>query len=46
MEIKWRRLAEEDAQEGTERSLTYDVLTLSQVTSFKYLGIVLAAEDN
>ena len=46
MEIKWRRLAEEDAQEGTERSLTSYGLTLSQVTSFKYLGIVLAAEDN
>ena len=43
---KWRNLAEEEAWEGTERALTAYRVPLSQVTSFKYLGIVLVAEDN
>ena len=46
MERSWRRLAEEEAHEGTERSLTSYGVPLSQVTSFKYMGIVMAAEDN
>ena len=46
MEINWRRLAEEGAHEGTERSLTSYGVPLSQVASFKYMGIVLATEDN
>ena len=46
MERNWRRLAEEEEQEGTERALTAYGVYLSQVTSFKYLGIVLAAEDD
>ena len=46
MERKGCRLAEEEAREGTERSLTAYVVPLSQVTSFKYLGRVLVAEDN
>ena len=46
MEINWRRLAEEEAQGGTERSLTSYGVPLSQVTSFKYLGIFLEAEEN
>ena len=46
MEISWRRLAEEEAQEGTERSLTSYGVPLSQVTSFKCLGIVMEAEEN
>ena len=46
MERKWRRLAEGEAREGTERALTAYGLSLSQVTPFKYLGLVIAAEDN
>ena len=46
MERKWRRLAEEEAREGTDRSLTAYGVPLSQVTSFKYLGRVLKAEDD
>ena len=37
---------EEDAQEGIGGSLTAYGVPLSQVTSFKYLGRVLAAEGN
>ena len=46
MEINWRRLAEEEAHEGTESSLTSYGVPFSQVTSFKYMGIVLSVEDN
>ena len=46
MERNWSRLAEEEEQEGTERALTSYGVYLSQVTSFKYLGRVLAAEDD
>ena len=46
MERKWRRLAEEEAWDGTEGALTTYVFPLSQVPSFKYLGRVLAAEDD
>ena len=46
MERKWHHLAEEEAWEGTETALTDYGVPLSQVTSFKYLGRVLAAEDN
>ena len=46
IERKWHRLEEEEAWAGTQRSLTaYDV-SLSEVTSFKYVGQVLAAEGN
>ena len=43
MKRKWRRLAEEEALEGAERELTAYGVPLYQVTSFKYLGRVLAA---
>ena len=43
IERNWCRMAEEEAQEGTERALTAYRSPLSQVTSFKYLGRVLAA---
>ena len=46
MDRKWRRLAEYEVWEGTERSLTAYGFPLYQVASFKYLGRVLAAEDN
>ena len=46
MERNWRRLAGEEAHEGTERSLTSYGVPFSQVTSFKYMGIVLATKDN
>ena len=46
MERKWCRLAEEKARVSTERTLTAYGFPLSQVTSFKYLGQVLAAEDD
>ena len=46
MDKKWHCLAEEEAREGTEISLTAYGVPLSQVTSFKYLGRVLAVEDN
>ena len=47
MERKWRRLEEEEeARERTERSVTAYGFFISQVTSFKYLGRVLAVEDN
>ena len=46
MEIKRSCLAEEEAQAGTERALTAYGSPLSQVTYLKYLGRVLAAEDN
>ena len=46
MERKWNRLAEEEAQEGTDRAITDYGYPLSQVTSFNYLGQVLSAEDN
>ena len=44
IERKWRRLMEEEARPGTGRALTAYGDPLSQVTSFKYLGQVLAAE--
>ena len=46
MERKWNRLTEEEARAGTERSLTAYVVPIYQVTSFKYLGLVLAEVDN
>ena len=46
MESKWRRLVEEEAREGTERALTAYGFPLSQVTSVKYLGRVLAEEED
>ena len=46
MERKWRRLAEEEACEGTERALTAYAVPLSQVTSFKCLVQVFAAEED
>ena len=46
MERKWNRLEEEDVREGMERALTDYVLTLFQVTSFKYLVRVLEEEDD
>ena len=46
MERKWHHLEEEEAREATERALTAYEAPLSQVTSFKYLGRDLAAEDN
>ena len=46
MDWKWLPLEEEEAREGTYRALTDYGFPLSQVTSFKYLGRVLAAEDN
>ena len=46
MERKWRRLAKEESREGTERILNAYGVPLSHFTSFKYLGIVLAAEDD
>ena len=39
-------MEEEEAREGTERSLTDYGVPLSHVTSFKYLGRVLAVENN
>ena len=38
MERKWRCLAEEEAQEGTERAINAYGVPLSHFTSFKYLG--------
>ena len=46
IERKWSRLAEEKAWEGTERELTAYGSPLSHITFFKYLGRVLAVEDN
>ena len=46
MERKWRRMAEEEAWSGLERALTDYGVYLYQVTSFKYLGRVLASEDD
>ena len=45
VERKWRCLSEEEAREGTEMALTAYRFPLSQATSFKYLGRVLATED-
>ena len=45
MERKWCRLEEEEARAGTERALTAYGSLLSQVTSFKYLGRVIAEEN-
>ena len=44
MERKWRQL--EEARAGKERALTDYGVLLSHVTSFKYLGQVIAAEDD
>ena len=46
MESNWCCLAEEEAREGTEREINASGVPLSQVTSFKYLGLFHAAEDN
>ena len=46
MERNWRRLVEEEAWEETDRALTAYGVPFSQVTSFKYLGQVIAAEDD
>ena len=46
MERKWHRLVEEEAWEVKERALTAYGSPLSQVTSFNYLEIFLAAKDN
>ena len=46
MEREWRLLTEEDAQEGTEMALTVYRVPFYQVTSFKYLGRIIAAEDD
>ena len=45
IERKWRRRDEEEAREGKDRALSTYGVPLSQVTSFKYQGQVLAAED-
>ena len=45
-EREWRQLAEKEAQEGTATDITSYGMTLSPVTSFKYLGRVLYASDN
>ena len=39
-------MAEEEAQEGKERTMTAYGVPLSQVTSFKYMGRFLATEDD
>ena len=44
IERKCHLLAEEEAQEEKERTLTAYGLPLYQVTSFKYMGRVLAEE--
>ena len=44
IKIKWCRLEEEEAWEGTEKSLTTYGVPLYQFTSFKYLRLVLVAE--
>ena len=46
MERKWRCLAKEGAQEGTDRAHTAYVVPLSQVTPFKCLERVIAVEDD
>ena len=46
MERKWSCLAEEESRTGIERVITAYGYPLSQVTSFKYLGQVIAEEDN
>ena len=46
MEKKWSLLAEEESWAGTERALTDYGALLSQVTSFKYLGRVIASDNN
>ena len=46
MERKWYSLAEEEARDGTERALNAYGYSLSQVTSFKYLGRVITVEDD
>ena len=46
MERKWSCLVEEEDREGMERALTTYGFPLYQVTSFKYLRQVLAAEGN
>ena len=45
-EREWRRLAEQEAQARIDSVLTAYGAPLSQVTSFKYLGKVLTADDN
>ena len=46
MERKWCYLEEEEAREGMYRALTSYVVPPSQITFFKYLGRVLATEDD
>ena len=45
MERKWRQLAEDESWVGTERALTAYGVPLSQSTSLKYMGQVIAVED-
>ena len=46
LDIKWRRLAEEEARAGDETVITSYGIPLLPVTSFKYLGQILTAEDD
>ena len=46
MEKKWCRIVEEEAWEGKERALDAYGAPLSQIASFRYLGIVFVVEDN
>ena len=46
MERKWCCLEDEEAREMMETSLIAYGVPLSQVTSFKYIGRVLDAEDS
>ena len=46
MERKWRQMAEEEAREGTDRELTAYGTPLFQFNYSKYLGRVIAAENN
>ena len=46
MERKWRRLVDEKSRERTEGALTAYIVPLSQGISFKYLGRVLAEEED
>ena len=46
VERKQHCLVEEEARAGAEMAFTVDGIPLSQVTSFKYLGRILTAEDD
>ena len=45
-ERKWPRLAEEEARAGTDMAITAYGVPLAPVTSFKYLGRFIVAEDD